>query len=122
MNINSITFIILVVSLYVGISLLMLRVGGLLIRNDLDPALAAKQGNARSASRILEDLRGIQETVVAFIGKSVAARKMLERLVERKDPTSVRKVLGSGDSASEKALTAFFFAWMAGLIRLTRRA
>jgi regulator of nucleoside diphosphate kinase len=128
MNIYFIAFILIIVALHTGISLLVIHAAGLLIRNDFDRGVDAREGKPRPPSRILEDFRGLQETVVAFLTKSDSCRGVLERLIKRKGAPPLRAVVGyshraDGPSSSspEKALIALFILRTAGLLRLTKR-
>ena len=122
------TALIIILAVSAGISLLVLHIAGQLVRNGLDRAAAAKQGKHRPPSRILEDLRGVQETVVGFIGKSDVSREIFAQLIEQNEPIPLRALLRSDEladdtnsSAPEKISISLFIMRVAGLVRLTRR-
>ena len=94
-----------------------LFLGGLLLRHDVARAAAgSRQGTPYATSRIIEDLRPLQNTVVEFIAATDPSRRVLEFL-------SGRQAIRLRDQiarAPERTLAGLIIIAVAGLVRLGR--
>jgi regulator of nucleoside diphosphate kinase len=104
------------IGLYFAGVLLVLFIGGVLVRTNLYRAYAQRRGKHYPSSRILQDLRPIQQTMVDFIAVSAPSRELLQRLTENEEPTPVRKLLENA-SAAGTSWTALLVMRVAGLVR-----
>ncbi|HJT82563.1 MAG TPA: GreA/GreB family elongation factor [Chthoniobacterales bacterium] len=130
MNISIILFIL--TAIFVS-ALLILFVGGLLVRADVHRAADARRGRNYPRSHTLEDLRGIQNLMIDFIAKSRPSRRLLGYLTGNDKPVRVmalvrylRNASSNADSgitpfAGEKIWTALIIMAVSGLIRFGRR-
>ena len=109
-----------VLGLYLAGVLAVLFVGRLIIRTDLYRRWAEKRGKHYPRSRIIEDLRPVQQTMIEFIDASPPSRELLQRLAETKEPIPVRKLLASVP-AGESSWLALFLIAAAGLISFGRQ-
>jgi regulator of nucleoside diphosphate kinase len=98
-----------VFALYLGGALLILFIGGLLVRTDMDRALAESRGTFYPRSRLLEDLRPVQTVMFEFIAESAHCREFVQRLPD------------SGKPRVEMKWTALFIMGVAGLLRFSSR-
>lgn len=105
--------------LYLAGVLLVLFVGRLIIRTDLYRRWTEKRGKHYRRSRIIEELRPVQQTMIDFIDASPLSRELLQRLAETDEPIPVRKLLAN-TTASEKSWIALFIISLAGLVRFGR--
>jgi len=108
-----------------GVSLIVLFIGGLLVRTDLYRTLAEKRGARFPRSRVLEDLRPVQNLVVEFLVESEPCHHLLNH-VQQHEPLSLRALLQEyryqdakegGAVSIEKLFTAMFMLGVAGLVR-----
>jgi regulator of nucleoside diphosphate kinase len=109
-----------VFALYLGGALLILFIGGLLVRTDMDRALAESRGTFYPRSRLLEDLRPVQTVMIEFIAESAHCREFMQRLAHSGKPIPLRRLLG-GTPAVETKWTALFIMGVAGLLRFSSR-
>ena len=65
-------------ALYLGGALLILFVGGRLLRTDICRAVAESRGTSYPRSRLLEDLRPVQATMMEFIAESPRSREIMQ--------------------------------------------
>jgi regulator of nucleoside diphosphate kinase len=100
--------------------LLVLFVGRLIIRTHLYRRWAEKRGKHYPRSRVIEDLRPVQQTMIEFIDASPPSRELLQRLAETNEPIPVRKLLASVP-AGESSWLALFLIAAAGLISFGRQ-
>ena len=117
---NAFISTLLVLGLYLAGVLLVLFVGRLIIRTDLYRRWAEKRGKHYPRSRIIEDLRPVQQTMIEFIDASPPSRELLQRLAETDEPIPVRKLLASVP-AGESSWLALFLIAAAGLISFGRQ-
>ena len=117
---NAFISTLLVLGLYLAGVLLVLFVGRLIIRTDLYRRWAEKRGKHYPRSRIIEDLRPVQQTMIEFIDASPPSRELLQRLAETNEPIPVRKLLASVP-AGESSWLALFLIAAAGLISFGRQ-
>ena len=117
---NAFISTLLVLGLYLAGVLLVLFVGRLIIRTDLYRRWAEKRGKHYPRSRIIEDLRPVQQTMIEFIDASPPSRKLLQRLAETDEPIPLRKLLASVP-AGESSWLALFLIAAAGLISFGRQ-
>jgi len=110
----------LILGLYVVGVLLVLFVGRLIIRTHLYRRWAEKRGKHYPRSRVIEDLRPVQQTMIEFIDASPPSRELLQRLAETNEPIPVRKLLASVP-AGESSWLALFLIAAAGLISFGRQ-
>jgi hypothetical protein len=83
----------ILIGLYFAGVLLVLFIGGLLVQTDLYRASAERRGKYYPQSRILKDLRPIQQTMVEFVAASDPSRALLQRLAGNEQPMPLRKLL-----------------------------
>lgn len=116
-------YIIAIVSLV--LLLIVLVIGGLLVRTDLYRRMAEKRGVHYPRSRILEDLRPVQNVMVEFVAESEPSRDLLQ-YVRKYQPVSIRALLqeyrfqDNKEDRSvpvEKLFTAVFILGVSGLVR-----
>ena len=117
---NAFISTLLVLGLYLAGVLLVLFVGRLIIRTDLYRRWAEKRGKHYPRSRIIEDLRPVQQTMIEFIDASPPSRELLQRLAETDEPIPVRNLLASVP-AGESSWLALFLIAAAGLISFGRQ-
>lgn len=91
MNTSIILFILL--APFVG-ALLILLVGGLLVRADIHRTAAIRRDRNYPPSRILHDLRAVQDLVIDFIAKSDPSRRFLKYLARNKKPVRLVALVG----------------------------
>jgi len=108
------------IGLYFAFVLLVLFIGGLLVQTDLYRASAERRGKYYPQSRILKDLRPIQQTMVEFVAASDPSRALLQRLAGNEQPMPLRKLLDN-ISTGETGWTALFVMSAAGLVRFVWR-
>jgi len=108
------------IGLYFAGVLLVLFIGGLLVETDLYRASAERRGKYYPQSRILKDLRPIQQTMVEFVAASDPSRALLQRLAGNEQPMPLRKLLDN-ISARETRWTALLVMSVAGLVRFVWR-
>jgi len=109
-----------VLGLYLAGVLAVLFVGRLIIRTHLYRRWAEKRGKHYPRSRVIEDLRPVQQTMIEFIDASPPSRELLQRLAETNEPIPVRKLLASVP-AGESSWLALFLIAAAGLISFGRQ-
>ena len=109
-----------VLGLYLAGVLAVLFVGRLIIRTHLYRRWAEKRGKHYPRSRVIEDLRPVQQTMIEFIDASPPSRELLQRLGETNEPIPVRKLLASVP-AGESSWLALFLIAAAGLISFGRQ-
>jgi regulator of nucleoside diphosphate kinase len=126
MNTQLISFIAVVAVVWAAAVSLVVLIALRMIRNERNHPVAAKEETSRLSSRVVEDLRGVWETVVAFFARTESFRGLLERLAGRPEPMPLRALLASGQRSSgatspvpEKVFTALFIMRGAGLLHLT---
>ena len=117
---NAFISTLLVLGLYLAGVLLVLFVGRLIIRTDLYRRWAEKRGKHYPRSRIIEDLRPVQRTMIEFIDTSPHSRELLQRLAKTDEPIPVRNLLASVP-AGESSWLALFLIAAAGLISFGRQ-
>ena len=117
---NAFISTLLILGLYLAGVLLVLFVGRLIIRTDLYRRWAEKRGKHYPRSRVIEDLRPVQQTMIEFIDASPPSRELLQRLAETNEPIPVRKLLASVP-AGESSWLALFLIAAAGLISFGRQ-
>ena len=117
---NAFISTLLILGLYVVGVLLVLFVGRLIIRTHLYRRWAEKRGKHYPRSRVIEDLRPVQQTMIEFIDASPPSRELLQRLAETNEPIPVRKLLASVP-AGESSWLALFLIAAAGLISFGRQ-
>jgi len=117
---NAFILTLLILGLYVVGVLLVLFVGRLIIRTHLYRRWAEKRGKHYPRSRVIEDLRPVQQTMIEFIDASPPSRELLQRLAETNEPIPVRKLLASVP-AGESSWLALFLIAAAGLISFGRQ-
>lgn len=103
-----------------GVSLSILLVGGLLVRADVHRAALLSAGATYPRSRLLDDLRPVQDLVVDFVAKSDPSRQLLDFLGEHPHPASVRELRANLPFGPERVWTAIFISSIVGLIRFGR--
>jgi Transcription elongation factor len=108
------------IGLYFAGVLLVLFIGGLLVQTDLYRACAERRGKHYPQSRILKDLRPVQQTMVEFVAASDPRRALLQRLAGNEQPMPLRKLLDN-ISAGETRWTALLVMRVAGLVRFVWR-
>ncbi len=131
MNISTIAC--LLVALYFAGSLLILFVGGLLVRSDIHRAALIRVGAIYPPSRVLKDLRPLQGLVVHFVAETHPCRQLLEYLEKHNWPVAIGRLFQGvrsewihGDTTTvpfsgEKIGPALFIVSVAGLVRFGRR-
>lgn len=131
MNISTIAC--LLAALYFAGSLFILFVGGLLVRSDIHRAARIRAGAIYPTSRVLENLRPLQDLVVHFVGESHPCHQLLEYLENHNWPVPIGRLFQGrrservhGDtttvlSSGEKIGPALFIVSVAGLVRFGRR-
>jgi hypothetical protein len=107
-------------AVYLGGALLILFVGGLLVRTDIYRAVAESRGTSYPRSRLLEDLRPVQATMMEFIAESRRSREFMQGLANSDDPIPLRRLFGS-TPAVETSWTALFIMGVAGLLQFGSR-
>jgi regulator of nucleoside diphosphate kinase len=117
---NAFISTLLVLGLYLAGVLLVLFVGRLIIGTDFYRRWAEKRGKHYPRSRIIEDLRPVQQTMIEFIDASPPSRELLQRLAETDEPIPVRNLLASVP-AGESSWLALFLIAAAGLISFGRQ-
>ena len=103
----------IVIGLYLAGVTLVLFIGGLLVQADLYRAGAQQRGKHYPRSRIIQDLRHIQQTMVDFVAASDPSRALLQRLAGNEQPMPLRKLLGNVSAR----WTALFAMGAAGIVR-----
>ncbi len=122
----------IIVGLYLLAGVAMLFLGGQLVRNDLDRAPAKRRKTGWLPSRIIEDLRPVQDIVVEFFARSEQSSRLLGVLDQQKGPLSVNAILekvrmqtdlrqSSNPPSPQLAWAALFIIRLAGLVRFSRR-
>lgn len=111
---------IIVLGLYMAGVLLVIFIGRLLMRTDLYRRWAPARGRHYPPSRIIEDVRPVQQAMIDFIDAFPPSRELLRRLAEANEPIPVRKLLANVP-AIESSWTALFIISLAGLVRLGRQ-
>ena len=97
------------------ISLLgVLFLGGLLLRHDVARVVAANSDRPYAASRIIDDLRPLQDTVAEFIAADGRSRRLLT-FVSDGQPTRLRAQM---TTAPERTATGLMILAVAGFVRL----
>lgn len=119
-DMNAFISSLLVLGMYLAGVLLVLFVGRLIIRTDLYRRWAEKRGKHYPRSRIIEDLRPVQQTMIEFIDASPPSRELLQRLAETNEPIRVRKLL-AGVPREKSRWTALFLITAAGLVSFGRQ-
>jgi regulator of nucleoside diphosphate kinase len=114
MNVYISTMIVL--GLYLVGVLLVILVSRVITRTDLYRRWTEKRGKHYPRSRVIEDLRPVQETMIEFIDASPPSRGLLQRLADADAPIPVRKLLRTVP-AGEGSWTALFLIAVAGLVR-----
>lgn len=117
MSISTIAFILIAVF---GLGLLMLILGGLLVRSDIHRATLLSNGAPYSPSRVLDDLRPIQDLVADFVAESNPSSQLLDFLAEQTKPLSIIELRANLPFPAERLWTAVFITSVAGLIRFGR--
>ena len=117
---NAYIMAITVLTLYLGGALLILFMGGLLVRTDIYRALAESRGTFYPRSRLLEDLRPVQTVMIKFIAESAHCREFMQPLADSGEPIPLRRLL-AGTPAVETKWTALFIMGVAGLLRFSSR-
>jgi hypothetical protein len=108
------------VTLYIGGALLILFVGGLLVRTDICRAAAKGRRVSYPRSQLLEDLRAVQATTIEFIAQTPRSRELMQVLANSGEPIPLGRLFGS-TSAVETSWTALFIISVTGLLRFSRR-
>jgi hypothetical protein len=114
---------------FVFAAVAMLFLSGQLIRADLGRAAAGSQNARRFASRIMEDLRPLQDLVVEFFGRSEYCAGLLKVLVRHEEPVTLSGALKkiplqvylehtNSPPTHELAGVALFIMGLGGLVRL----
>ncbi len=122
----------IIVGLYLLAGVAMLFLGGQLVRNDLNRAAAKRRKAGWPPSRIIEDLRPVQDLVVEFFTRSEQSSRLLGVLDQQKGPLSVNAILekvrmqtdlrqSSNPPSPQLAWAARFIMPLAGLVRFSRR-
>jgi hypothetical protein len=124
-------FIVFLITVPLAAAIFVLFLCGLLVRNDVERAAAEKQGARRPVSRILDDLRPVQDIVVAFIAASDPSAQLLERLDQHERYVGLHVLFDSSPLAGERRptlqpapknmWTALFIMTVAGLVRFGTR-
>ena len=91
-----------------------LFLGGVLLRHDLSRAVAANGDGRCAKSRLLEDLRPLQDAVAEFVAATGPARRLL-KLLSGGSGIRLRDEIGR---APESAMTGLIITAVAGLVRL----
>jgi hypothetical protein len=107
-------------ALYLGGALLILFVGGRLLRTDICRAVAESRGTSYPRSRLLEDLRPVQATMMEFIAESPRSREIMQVFASSEVPIPLRRLWGS-TPAVEASWTALFIMGVAGLVEVGSR-
>jgi regulator of nucleoside diphosphate kinase len=105
---------------YLGGVLLVLFIGRLITRTEVYRRWAGKRGKPYPRSRIIEDLRPVQETMIDFVDASPPSRELLQQLAETDEPIHVRELLAAV-SREESSWTALFLIAAAGLVSFGRK-
>lgn len=122
----------ILVALYLLASLAVLFLGGRLVRYDLSRSETENGKPLRKRSRLIEDLRPLQDTVVEFIAHSEYAPQILGALARKDVPLSLKSIAQKIRLASKRShksdllllpigLAVIGLMRVAGLIRLGRR-
>ena len=114
----------LIIAVYLAAPAFALFVGGWLIRNDVHRAAAAARGVFYPPSRILEDLRAVQDAVVDFLAISKPAPQLLEYLGGQGAALPLRRLLATdaGDQTrGRRGWFALFVMAVTGLVRFGKR-
>ena len=91
-----------------------LSLGGVLLRHDLSRALAANGRRPYPKSRMVEDLRPLQNTVIEFVATTGPSRRLL-KLLSAGEPIRLRDEIAR---APESAVTGLIIMAVAGFVRL----
>ena len=91
MTVHLIALIIIWFYLLAGVAMLFL--GGQLVRHDLNRAAAKPRKAGWPPSRIIEDLRLLQDLVVEFFARSEQSSRLLGVLDQHKRPLSLNTIL-----------------------------
>ena len=118
-DMNTYVDIMIVAGLYLSGVLLVLFIGGLLVRTDLYRAWAKRRGKRYPRSRIIQDLRPLQQTMVEFITVTAPSHEFLQRLAVNERPIPARKLLDNVWAA--ESWIALFMMRVASLVRFSRR-
>jgi regulator of nucleoside diphosphate kinase len=108
-----------VIGLYLAAVLFVFVTGRLITRTDLYRRWAETRGKQYPRSRMIEDLRPVQQTMIDFINASSPSGELLQRLAEVKEPIPARKLLASVPEG-ESSWTALFLMALAGLVSFGR--
>jgi regulator of nucleoside diphosphate kinase len=108
------------IGLYFAGVVLILFIGGLLVQTDLYRASAERRGKYYPQSRIIKDLRLIQQTMIEFVAASDPSRALLQRLAGSEQPVPLRKLLDN-ISARGTRWTALLVMRVARLVRFMWR-
>ncbi len=122
----------IIMGFYLLAGLAMLFLGGQLVRHDLNRAAAKLRKAGWPPSRIIEDLRPVQDIVVEFFARSEQSSRLLGVLDQHKRPLSVNTILeevqlqtnlrkNSNPPSLQLAWAALFIMRLAGLVRFSRR-
>ena len=117
---NALISTMILLGLYLAGVLLVLFIGQLITRTDLYRRWAGKRGKHYPRSRIIDDLRPVQEMMIDFIDASPSSRELLQRLAETNESIRLRKLL-AGVPREESSWTALFLIAAAGLVSFGRQ-
>lgn len=117
MNI-SIVAVILFVGLTIG--LLVLFLGGLLLRSDTRRTKTSPAGKEYWRMRLREDSRPLQDLVLEFVRESTPVHDVVSFVGKNADPVPLNVLCSNLPFAPEKVLAAVLISSVVGLVRLTR--
>jgi regulator of nucleoside diphosphate kinase len=114
---NSYIAIIIVLGLYTAGALLIILIGRLLMRTGVHRRGAAERRTNYPISRVTEDLRPVQQTMIDFIDAFPSSRELLRRLAQTNEPIPVGTLVAN-IPANEGNWTALLLISLAGLVTL----
>ena len=109
----------IVLGVYLAFAVLVVVIARLIWRADLHRRRAAARGKDYPRSRIIEDLRPVQQAVIEFIDASPPSHELLRRLAEADEPIRVSRLLASV-APIEKSWIALLLIAVAGLVSFGR--